>query len=743
MKLLVMTLVLLTQALPAASQQPAAEVKGSVADPVGSPLEGIVVSLIGGADTRTAVTDQSGGFQIEGIPPGSYQLNAKGEHHYESTQSVVLKPGAVLNVNFELQPEFVYTRIVTAARSGEHSLISAPAAVSFVGSEQIEASAAENVPDLLRGVPGLNFTQFNARDLDINARSSTGILSNSMLVMVDGRSFFQPLYGAVYWDLMTVTKDEISQIEVLRTPASAIWGANALNGVVNIRTKSPRQMTGLRGDLAFGERGTKSADMTWADAGDTLSYKLSASYFEQDPWERDNRLPNGSPMPAVVLYENRGTRQPKFDARVDWDADRSRVWSLRGGLAGAYGLTQSALGPGEFGSGSYSSYVELGRTSENLEFKMYWNRLESPFTIVLYDLAEHATNDTYAFDINRGLKIGNRHNFTVGGSLRLDRFDVTIAPDQRHRLDGAAFLEDQVSVSKTVSVVVGGRLDKFNTTDIVFAPRLSLMLSPKPAHAFRVAYNRAYRAPSLLENFLNVTLPAVVPVDPPFDYSQLSLGAPDLKMEKQDAVEIGYTGVFRTHTTVSATVYDQRISNNVWFLPVSFYGPGAPPPGWPGDPGTVPVLPKVFSFLNLGQVRDRGVELAGRFEWAPVSIQGSYTFQAVPALDSGTDLPLQINRPPRHQGGVGLTYRLNQWTAAADVHYTGRAFWADVLTEPFWGYTDAYSGVNARVSYHLPNRSWELWLSATDLLDEKIKSHVFGDTVRRKVSAGVRWQWQP
>jgi hypothetical protein len=73
----------------------------------------------------------------------------------------------------------------------------------------------------------------------------------------------------------------------------------------------------------------------------------------------------------------------------------------------------------------------------------------------------------------------------------------------------------------------------------------------------------------------------------------------------------------------------------------------------------------------------------------------------------------------------------------------GRAFWADVLTEPFWGYTDAYSGVNARVSYRLPNRPWELWLSATDLLDEKIKSHVFGDTVRRKVSTGVRWQWQP
>jgi iron complex outermembrane receptor protein len=742
MRLLVLTLALLTPALPAASQQPATGIAGSVTDQAGLPLEGAMVSLHGDAGAWTALTDRDGRFRIDGIPPGSYQLSGKDERHRESAQTVVLTTG-ILEVNFELQTIPVFTLIATASRTGEQSLISAPASVSVVGSEQIEASAAENVPDLLRAVPGVNFTQFNARDLDINARSSTGVLSNSMLVMVDGRSFFQPLYGATYWDLMTMPKNEISQIEVMRSPASATWGANALNGVVNIRTKAPRQMTGLQGDLAFGERGTRSAGVTWAEALNTLSYKLSASYYEQDPWDRDNRLPDGSPMPSAVIYENRGTKQPKFDARVDLDGDRSRVWSLRGGMAGAYGQTQSALGPGEFGSGSYYSYAEVERTSNNFDFKMYWNRLESPFKIVLYDLAEHATNDTYAFDINRTLKAGDRHNLTFGGSLRLDRFNVTIAPDQTHRMDGAAFVEDQVSVNRKTTVVVGGRLDKFNTTDVVFAPRLSLVVTPKPAHSFRVAYNRAYRAPSLLENFLNVTLPAVVPIDPPFYYSQLTLGAPDLKMEKQDAVEVGYTGVIRSHATVSATVYDQRISNNVWFLPVSFYGPGAPPPGWPGDPSSVPVLPKEFTFLNLGQVRDRGLELGGRVEWASVSIQGNYTFQQDPRLDTGTDLPLQINLPPRHQGGVGLTYRINQWTAAADVHYTDRAFWADVLTQPFWGYTNAYTGVNARVSYRLPNRRWELWLSATDLLDEQIKSHVYGDTIRRKVSTGVHWQWGP
>src|SRR4029079_13565302 len=109
-----------------------------------------------------------------------------------------------------------------------------------------------------------------------------------------------------------------------------------------------------------------------------------------------------------------------------------------------------------------------------------------------------------------------------------------------------------------------------------------------------------------------------------------------------------------------------------------------------------PLLPKTFTFVNLGRVRDRGVEVAGQIEWAPISVQGSYTFQAVPLLESGSNLPLQINRPPQHQAGVALTYRVNRWTVGGDVYYSGSAFWADVFTEPFWGSTEAYHPVNAR-----------------------------------------------
>ena len=295
----------------------------------------------------------------------------------------------------------------------------------------------------------------------------------------------------------------------------------------------------------------------------------------------------------------------------------------------------------------------------------------------------------------------------------------------------SAFVEDKVRVNEILNVVVGGRLDKFDTTSLVFAPRLGLVLNPKPEHAFRVTYNRAYRAPSLLENFLNVTLPAVTPSEPAFPYSLLTLGSTDLEMEKQDAFEVGYTGALNSRTAVFATVYSQRISNAVWFLPVSFYGPGAPPPGWPGDPLAAPVAPAVFTFVNIGEVRDRGIELATNIEWPRLSIHGSYSFQDVPRL-SGTALPLTFNRPAQHHVGGGLTFVTDRWSASGDAAIHRHGVLGGRAHRGVLGLYGCLPWRERSGELSPANLPWELSLSATDLLDAKIKSHAFGDTIRKE-----------
>ena len=735
------TLVLLLQLLPPTSA-PSAQIHGVVRGLFGAPLENIQVTLTPPETGRTTVTDANGEFRFDSLPRGPYRLDVHGDGLRALTQTVAVEPGAQREISFEMLPAFAATAIVTASR-GSDSLVSAPASVSVIGREEIETSAAETAAELLRGAPGVSFTQIGARDVNVTLRNSTGVLANSTLVMVDGRSINQPFYGAVFWDVMTVTNSELSQIEILSSPASAVWGANALSGAINIRTKSPRELKGLRGHLGFGERGTKTTAVTWADATDRLSYKISGSYYEQNAWDRDNTLPDGSPMPPTALFVNRGTRQPKVDARIDWDGDSSRLWSVRGGLAGVNGLIHSALGPGELADGSYASYLELDHRRDDLDVKVYWNRLHWPFHIALFGLDERATNDTYAADVTKRAVFGRGQNLTFGGSMRLDRFDITVAPDDRGRFDAGAFVEDRFKPFQAVTVVLGGRVDKFNTARAVFAPRLGVVVSPRPAHTFRATYNRAYRAPSLLENFVNLALPAVVPLDPPFFYTQFARGSTTLDMEHQNAVEAGYTGVLNARTTVFATIYHQSIGKSIWFLPVSLYGPGQPPPGWPGDPAAVPLLPSTFSFVNLGGVRDRGVELALHAEWPRLALRSSYTYRDVPKLtNADTPFPLQINKPANHQAVVGATYLPGRWTLSGDAQYTGKAYWADVLTEPFWGFTESYVNVNARVAYRLRANPWQLWLSATNLLDQEIKSHVFGDTVRRKVTGGVSWRWE-
>ena len=116
----------------------------------------------------------------------------------------------------------------------------------------IESSPAQNYGDLLRAVPGVNVSQTSARDINITARGATSTLETSQLALLDGRSIYQDFFGFVAWDFLPVDTSEIAQIEVIRGPASAVWGANAMRGVVNVISKTPRQLDGTSVTLGYG-----------------------------------------------------------------------------------------------------------------------------------------------------------------------------------------------------------------------------------------------------------------------------------------------------------------------------------------------------------------------------------------------------------------------------------------------------------------------------------------------------------
>src|SRR5688500_9407340 len=207
------------------------------------------------------------------------------------------------------RPTFEDQVVVSASRT-EEELVNAPAAVTLITNQTIQNSPATNMGDLLRAVPGINVTQTSSRDVNFTTRGATSTLATSQLALVDGRSIYLDFFGMVMWDLVPTNLSEIKRIEVVRGPASAVWGANAMSGVVNVITRTPRELAATAGGNsvvigagAFNRNVTGRDDDTGSlfyvngsharAVDDRWSYKLSAGYFTQDPLPRPvGAIPN-------------------------------------------------------------------------------------------------------------------------------------------------------------------------------------------------------------------------------------------------------------------------------------------------------------------------------------------------------------------------------------------------------------------------------------------------------------------
>ena len=262
--------------------------------------------------------------------------------------------------------------VVTASRA-EQQLVNAPAAVSLIPAETIQNSPATNIGDLLRAVPGLNVTQVSARDVNLTSRAATSTLSTSQLALVDGRSIYLDFFGLVMWDLVPTSPNDIRQIEVIRGPASAVWGANAMSGVVNIITKTPRELAAQGGttltigagafNRSVNDDGAKSGSLFYVNGShaeavnERWSFKLSAGYFTQDPLPRPSGVIANAFRTPYPPYTNEGTSQPKFDGRVDYDIAGGGTVTVSGGVAGTEGIIHSGIGPFNISNDSRMTYV--------------------------------------------------------------------------------------------------------------------------------------------------------------------------------------------------------------------------------------------------------------------------------------------------------------------------------------------------------------------------------------------------
>jgi iron complex outermembrane receptor protein len=665
----------------------------------------------------------------------------------------------------EDKPPSFEEQVVVSASRAEEELVNAPAAVTLISTETIENSPATNVGDLLRTVPGMNVTQVSARDINFTTRGATSTLATSQLTLVDGRSVYLDFFGMVMWDLVPTNPHEIRQIEVVRGPASAVWGANAMSGVVNVITRSPRELAMTGGRSFTLGAGTFDRNVTGRDqdagtlfyvngsqaqaVNERWSYRVAAGYLTQDPLPRPTgNLPGGTPYPSFV---NTGTSQPKFNARVDYDLVDGGKVIVDGGIAGTEGIIHSGIGPFDIKRGSRLGYLTARYQKAGRRVAFFTNLLHGDAANLLtvgptgapIDLAfDTKTFDVAASDVRTA---GRHHVFSYGGNYRHNTFDISLAPAGTDRNEGGAYVQDEMILSDHFRWVVGGRLDKFSSiNDAVFSPRTTFMFKPDAAQTVRVSFNRAFRAPSLINNHLDVTVvtPVVLPVVGLYVFPTRANGNPDLKQETLTAYEIGYTGVVR-RATVSGSVYWNRTKNGIFFTPTAAYSSTNPPPRWPLPPSFVPpgVLTSQYTYLNLGKINDKGVEVGvdvsvNRY----LGVFTNYSYQWMPTIadfPAGTGLN-DINWPAKNRFNAGFDASIAHVFGNLNVNYTDSAYWQDVLDARFAGRTDSFTVVNGAVGVKWLEDKVVTSLKVNNLANQEVMQHIFGDVIRRQVVGEVR-----
>ena len=680
------------------------------------------------------------------------------------------------------QPPVYEEQVVVTASKVEQQLVNAPATVSVVTADVIASTPATNYAELLRGVPGVNMAQTSARDFNITMRGASSTLATSTLAVLDGRSLYLDFFGFVAWDLLPVNPNELRQIEVIRGPASAVWGANAMNGVVNFISKTPRELDGNSVTLQFGQFGRKPEGGEQLDTGsmfgingtharainDRWAYKISAGGYTSDAFARPvGPIPNGTGT-QYPNFSNQGTTQPKFDTRVDYDAPNATYkLVLAGGYSGTDGIFHTGIGPFD-ATGVGVGYGTMRYSRGGLKFNFFTNILNGDANGLLAigtngrPIPFAFNTQTYDFELGNINTIGTRNVLSYGGNVRFNSFDLSIAPRGDNRRELGVYVQDEIFLNDYLRFSLGARVDKFGSIDDpVFSPRAAVILKPNANNAVRVSFNKAFRSPSLINNYLETTIinqlnlglinPALAGVT--YNFPVRAIGNEELTEESTESFEVAYTGIIASRATVSAAVYFTKNRDEIFFTQTGRYRASGPPPGWPlpavvlevlpppctGAVCTTGGLPSEFSYRNLGSVKNKGFELGldGAVNRA-LNVFVNYSYQAEPEPDFALS---EINLPPQNRFNAGFNVSQGRFLGNLSASYVDDAFWQDVLDARFAGPTEAYTQVNGAVGVRLAGDRVTASVKVINLLDEDIQSHVFGDFLKRQVIGELRFQF--
>lgn len=436
-------------------------------------------------------------------------------------------------------------QITSVSRQPER-LSGAPASVFVITGDEIRRSGATNLPEALRLAPALDVVQVSATSYTVSARGLINSAANKLLVLIDGRSVYTPLFSGVFWDVQDVPLQDLERIEVISGPGGTLWGVNAVNGVINIITRTAQETEGGLLSAGAGNRESIGVLRYGGAAGRDGAFRVYGKYFDV----RHTETAGGT------VKDDAGYRT-LAGFRGDWTRGAGQFT-----IAGtAYRGSEGQPPPGTISVTGVN--LKLGVISvSGANLTALWKRRLANGTSVTvqgyFDRTERVVPPTFGdreniFDLQflHSGKLARIHTFAWGGEYRygMDRATnsaiVAFLPANVNQRWAAVFGQDELALSNDVRLSLGARSERNDYSGSEFLPSARLAWNVAPDHLLWAAASRTVRAPSRLDR------DTFVPATPPF----LLTGGPEVVSEVAKVYELGYRGQPAPSLTVSMTVY--------------------------------------------------------------------------------------------------------------------------------------------------------------------------------------------
>jgi iron complex outermembrane receptor protein len=585
--------------------------------------------------------------------------------------------------------------VVTARRYAE-PLSSLPYAVSVVTAEDIRRSGARTIADALRLVPGVDVAELSSGAWAISPRGLHGLFANTSLVMVDGRQIFDPLVGGTLWSKWPIVVEDIEQIEVIRGPGGVTWGANAVNGVINIITKDPPREADWRLTVSGGSRGSHNAHVAAGAVDGALRYEVSVQHEANEGFLRGGSWfgPPDDELEAARL---------RIQAR--YDVDESTDLTLSAGHATTWdGFPPSlaALGAGK-STRSAASYI-----SSRWEHRLADGEADF-LTAYVHDF--HNSVGLRVWDYNYqqvGLSWGvvrrpaETHTVSWGLDLRVDRLDATnadpmlLTKDIIHSFLSGLYVEDEWRLSDRWTLSLGGRVEYEAYGGIQPGARASLAYQVSDGSVLWGAVSRAFQMPTAALRFTEIPLyGGLVVVD----------GARDVDPVGLVAYELGWRVRPLPRLEAAATLFYHDYHDLYGYSGLVL-----------GPPGLLH-----YHVQNDWDGAGYGAELEARYRVAdPLLLRAHYTFERFNVHGGGgLEGNLVAVSMPRHKFMLGAEY------APIDpLHLSAYAYYVDSVRAPDPGFPfvsrtiDAYVRLDLRAEYELRRDRASIAVGVRNLLDD-------------------------